>query len=107
MPSLEMAYLCSSNTEQNAEDLYVRSPLGEHRIQTGSALLDPGEMKTGRITDRLYEIGVSRIGIGPRNRRVFADCKSRNRISKFIAQIGIATTAAIASPEIGVDGELG
>src|SRR6516225_3467422 len=101
-----MADFGSADAKQDTENFHIRRPLREHWIQTGPTLLDPWEMKTSRVADRLYKAPIRRIGIGSRDRGVLTDSERGNCIAEFITEIGISFAAAIAGPEIGVNREL-
>src|ERR1700757_4598924 len=80
--------------------------LGKHRVQAAPSLLDPWKVKTCRIADCLYEIGIRRVGVGSRNGSVLPHGKRGNGVAEFIPEIGVASAAAVSGPEIGVNAEL-
>src|SRR5436309_1413136 len=80
--------------------------LEQLREQGRPSLLDPGEMESCGVSDRLDEIGVGCVGVSSGNGSVLADGKSWNGVAEFVAEIGVASATAVAGPEIGVNGEL-
>ena len=106
LPGLEVADLGAADAQKNPEHFHIRRTLREHGVQAASTLLDPREVKAGRVADRLYEVGIAGIGVGPGNCGVFADGQRGDSVPEFVAEIGITPAAAITRPEIRVDGKL-
>lgn len=106
LPCLEMADFGSPDAEEDPENLHISRSLRKHWVQAGSTLLDPGEVKAGRVAHRLDKAAIRRIGVSPGNRGVLTYCQRWDRVAEFVAEIGIPFAAAIAGPEISVNAEL-
>ena len=75
-------------------------------VETGSALLDPGEVKTRGVGYGLNKVGIGRVSIGSGDRGVLSHGQCGNGLRSRIAEVGVLGAAAIARPPTGVDGEL-
>jgi len=104
----------AADTEQDAQNFGVGDPLRKLWIQAAAAMFDKGEVKAGRVRNRLREVrNIHRLGrigshviVGPRNGRMLADRERGNSVREFIAEVRISGAAAITSPPGGVDRKL-
>src|ERR1019366_10078832 len=69
-PGLKMHSLGGPNANENSQDLDTASPLRHRWIETVTALFDCWEVETGSIGNRLKEVWILSIVIGPRDRRM-------------------------------------
>ncbi len=93
-----MNCLCRSDANQDAQHFHACRPLGHRGIKAVAALLDCWEMESGGIRNRLQEIRIGCIAVGPRNRPMLPNSKARDRRRKRVPKIGILTVTAITSP---------
>ena len=101
-----MHRLAAADAEQDTQHLGMGDPLGERGVEAGTALLDPGEVKAGRVGDRLQVVGSGEVGVGAGNRRMLADGQVWDGLRQGVAEVGVLRVAAVARPEAGVDREL-
>src|ERR1700756_463800 len=80
--------------------------LGKHWVQAAPSLFDPRKVKSCGVTDCLDEISIGRVGVSSGNGGVLAHGKRWNGVAEFVAEIGVASAAAVSGPEIGVNAEL-
>ena len=105
-PGLEMTDFGAADTEQDPEHFQSCDSLGEHRVKTGSPLLDRGEMEAGRIGNHLREVCVLKVVIGARDRRMLAHGDAGNRLRERVAEIGVPGPATIPRIPGCIDREL-
>src|SRR6266496_6572711 len=74
-------------------------PLGEPRVEAGTALLDPGEVEAGRVGDRLQVVGRGEVGVATRDRRVLAGGEAGDGVWEHVAEVGVLRVAAVTRPE--------
>src|SRR5262249_5896835 len=106
MPGLEVADFGSANTQEDAQDFQACGPLGKLSIEAGSALLDPREVESSRVGYGLQEGAVAHVRVRARDCSVLSDSQRGNCVAKFVSEVGVSVTTAIARPEIGVNRQL-
>ena len=81
-------------------------PLCQRGVQAVATLFNGRKVETRSIRDRLQEIGIRCIRIGPGNRRVLVYRQSRDSLRKDMVWIKIRVMAvvAVARPPAGVHG---
>src|SRR5438270_6490154 len=114
MPQSEVVDLHSADAEHDFQYLRVRHIQRQRRIQTGTSLLDPCEVETSGVRDRLHppllrragriRLGLVRwcIRVAYRDRRLIAD---RERAVELRSKIGVQL-AAITRVPAQVDAQL-
>ncbi len=101
-----MTDLGTSDAEDYAQDFRAADSLREFGVETGSALLDEGKVKARGIGDRLNEVGIVRVSVSSGNRRMLPNSQGRNGLSERVAEIGILSAAAVASPPARIHRQL-
>jgi hypothetical protein len=70
--------LAAADAEQDPKHLLTGDPLRQRGVEACTALLDEGEVETGRIGDRLQVVAIVDIAVIAGNRRMLADGQGRD-----------------------------
>ena len=89
-----MHRLSRADADQDAQDFHTVGPLRHRWIKAVTTLLDGGKVECRGIGDRLKELRMVHVIVGPGNGRMLASEQSRNRLWKLEVGIKIRVMGA-------------
>ena len=104
LPRLEMHRLSRSDAYQDAQHFNTACPLRQRWIEAVSTLFNRWKVKGRSVGNRLKEVRIFQIIIGPGNGCVLVHRQSWNRLRKDVVwiKIRVMRTVAIAGPPAGI-----
>ena len=97
-----------ADTDQNPQHFHVRGPLCHGGIEAVAALFYCGEVESGSVRDRLKEIWICCVSIGPGNCRMLPHVQGWDGLRKGETRIKIRVVgaAAISRPPTRIQRQL-